>query len=264
MSTRFDRALVRPPAASFAAGLTSAGLGAPDLERALAQHAAYCRALERCGLEVVRLEPDAAFPDSTFVEDAALIVGQRALLTRPGAPSRRGETAALAPVLSRFYPTLDRIEPPGTLDGGDVCETEDLVLVGRSRRTNDEGIRQLAAWLAADGVRLEAIDIRNLPGCLHLKSGLSFLGEKRLAVVDELRSHPPPPLAGFELVPVDPAEAYAANCVLVNDRVLIAAGYPRFAATLSALGYRVEPLDMSEFRKMDGGLSCLSLRLPPA
>jgi dimethylargininase len=271
MSVRFDRALVRPPAESFAAGLTTAGLGAPDLERALEQHAAYCRVLERCGLEVVRLEPDAAFPDSTFVEDAALVVGNRALLTRPGAPSRRGEVEALAPALSCFYSHPDRIEAPGTLDGGDVCETGDLVLVGRSQRTNDEGIRQLAAWLAVAGVRLEAIDIRDLPGCLHclhclhLKSGLSYLGEGRLAVVDELASHPPlQQPASFEQVVVDPAEAYAANCVRVNDRVLIAAGYPRFEAALAALGYSTEALDMSEFRKMDGGLSCLSLRLPPA
>jgi dimethylargininase len=262
MSVRFARALVRPPGATFAAGLTTAGLGSPDLERALVQHAAYCRALERCGLEVVRLEADPAHPDSTFVEDTALVVGRRALLTRPGAPSRRGEVDAIAPALSRFFPRLDRIEAPGTLDAGDVCEAGDVVLVGRSQRTDDEGIRQLAAWLASVRLPLAVLDIRELPGCLHLKSGLSYLGEGRLAVVDGLASHPA--LGGFERIRVGPAEAYAANCVRLNDRVLLAAGYPRFRVALEALDHAVEPLDMSEFRKMDGGLSCLSLRLPPA
>ena len=262
MSPRFARALVRAPAETFAAGLTTAGLGAPDLARARDQHAAYCRALERSGLEVVRLEPDPAHPDSTFVEDTALVVGRRALLTRPGAASRRGEVDAIAPALARCFPRLDRIEAPGTLDAGDVCETGQLVLVGRSLRTNDEGIRQLAAWLAPAGLPLAVLDVRGLPGCLHLKSGLSDLGDGRLAVIDELLPHPA--LAGFERLRVEPAEAYAANCVRLDDRVLIAAGFPRLRARLDALGCAVEALDMSEFRKMDGGLSCLSLRLPPA
>lgn len=262
MSIRFDRALVRPPAVTFAAGLSAAGLGAPDLERALAQHAGYCRALERCGLSLVRLEADPRYPDSTFVEDTALVVGERALLTRPGAPSRAGEVEAIAPALARELRSIDRLEAPATLDAGDVCETSAQVLVGRSQRTNEEGIRQLAAWLEPAHLPVAAIDIRELPGVLHLKSGLSWLGDARLAVVDGLAGHPA--LSGYERVRVEPDEAYAANCVRVNDRVLVAAGYPRFHATLAALGYTVEALEMSEFRKMDGGLSCLSLRLPPA
>ena len=262
MSLRFDRALVRPPAANFAAGLTDAGLGPPDLERAREQHAAYCRALERCGLAVTRLEEDPRHPDSTFVEDTALVVGARALLTRPGAPSRAGEVAAIAPALGRELARIDRLAAPATLDGGDVCATAGVVLVGRSRRTNAEGIRQLAAWLEPSGLPVAAIDIRELAGVLHLKSGLSWLGDGRLAVVDALADHPA--LAGFQRVRVAPAEAYAANCVRVNDRVLVAGGHPRFQAALGALGYRVEALEMTEFRKMDGGLSCLSIRLPPA
>lgn len=264
MSTHFDRALVRPPAVNFAEGLTTAGLGAPDVARALEQHAGYCGALERCGLALTRLEPDPRHPDSTFVEDTALVVGHRALLTRPGAPSRAGEVDAIAPALAREMggAPLARIAPPGTLDAGDLCETDGLLLAGRSERTNDEGIRQLAAWLEPAGVALAVIDIREVPGILHLKSGLSWLGEGRLAVIDALANHPA--LAGFQRVRLVPAEAYAANCVRVNDRVLVAAGNPRFQAELAALGYRVEALAMSEFRKMDGGLTCLSLRLPPA
>lgn len=264
MSFLFDRALVRPPAANFAAGLTTAGLGAPDVGRALAQHAEYCRALERCGLAVTRLEPDPRHPDSTFVEDTALVVGSRALLTRPGAPSRAGEVDAIAPALTRAMggAPLARVVAPGTLDAGDLCETDGLLLAGRSARTNDDGIRQLAAWLTPAGLPVAVIDIREVPGLLHLKSGLSWLGEGRLAVIDALADQPA--LAGFRRVRVEPDEAYAANCVRVNGRVLIAAGHPRFAAALAALGYAVELVEMSEFRKMDGGLSCLSLRLPPA
>lgn len=262
MSLRFDRALVRTPGANFAAGLTRAELGAPILARALEQHAAYCRTLESCGLAVTRLEPDLRHPDSTFVEDTAILVGGRALLTRPGAPSRAGEVDAIAPELTRLGLRIDRLEDPATLDAGDVCETAELVLVGRSERTNAEGIRQLAAWLEPSGLPLAAIDVRELSGILHLKSGLGWLGDGRLAVIGELAGHPA--LAGFERVRVDPEEAYAANCVRVNDLVLIAAGHPRLQATLGALGYAVETLEMSEFRKMDGGLSCLSLRLPPA
>lgn len=262
MSFRFDRALVRPPAASFAAGLTTAALGAPDVARALEQHAEYCRVLERCGLALTRLEPDDRHPDSTFVEDTAIVVGARALLTRPGAPSRAGEVDAIAPALRREIASVDRIAAGATLDGGDICETAGLVLAGRSERTDDEGIRQLAAWLGPLDLPVAVIDIRGIPGILHLKSGLSWLGEGRLAVIDALAGHPA--LAGFQRVRVAPAESYAANCVRVNDRVLVAAGHPRFQTELGALGYRVETLPMSEFRKMDGGLTCLSLRLPPA
>src|SRR3954471_433826 len=118
----FTHAIVRPPAASFADGITSSHLGPPDLEQALAQHEAYCRTLERLGLSLTRLPADPKFPDSTFVEDAAIVTGRGAILTRPGAPSRAGEVAALRGALERWFPELDAIDPPGTVDGGDVCE----------------------------------------------------------------------------------------------------------------------------------------------
>lgn len=257
----FDRALVRPPAATFAAGLTQAALGAPDLELALAQHAAYCAELARAGLELIRLAPEAAFPDSVFVEDTAILTARGVVVTRPGATSRAGETAAIAAALVRLGLEPLRIEAPGCVDGGDVCEVDGRFLIGLSTRTNPEGARQLARHLDALGFGSTTLDVRGLgPGLLHLKSGLSELGDGRLAVVAELADHPR--LAGYELVVVEPAEAYAANCIRVNDRVLVAAGHPRFAGALERLGYAVEALEMSEFRKMDGGLSCLSLRFP--
>lgn len=257
-TSRFDSAIVRPPAATFADGLTTVDLGLPDLERALAQHEAYVRALLACGLEVTRLDPEPAYPDSTFVEDTAILWGRRALLTRPGAESRAGEVAAIAPVVAASFAEVESIEFPATLDGGDVCEVDGHFLIGLSARTNEEGARQLAAWAARGGGTSDVVDVRAVPGILHLKSGLSELGDGHVAVIETLAAHPA--LARYERVVLDPAEAYAANAVRVNDRLLVAAGFPRFESELARLGYDVLPLAMSEFQKMDGGLTCLSLR----
>jgi dimethylargininase len=233
-------------------------LGRPDLARARAQHAAYCQALEGCGLTLRRLPEDPGYPDSTFVEDTAILVGSRAILTRPGAPSRAGEVAAIRGALSAFCGKLESIVEPGTLDGGDVCEAGEVVLVGISRRTNEEGARQLAAILAEDGFTPRTMDIRGLGEILQLKSGVSYLGRSRVLAIDALAGHPA--LREFEIVRVESSEAYAANSILVNDRLLIAAGHPRIEGSLRSVGYDVVPLEMSEFQKMDGGLSCLSLR----
>jgi dimethylargininase len=254
----FRSALVRPPGHNFADGISAADLGAPNLALALRQHAAYCTALADCGLELLRLPADDANPDSTFVEDTAVLARGRALLTRPGAESRRGEVAAIGIALGVQGLVSGGIDAPGTLDGGDVCECEGVVYVGLSARTNAAGADQLEAWLATQGLPLRRVDIRAIPDLLHLKSGMSWLGEGRIAAVDAL--HAPLAESGFELLVVEPGEAYGANCVRVNDTVLVAAGHPRFEAQLARLGYRTRTLDVSEFRKMDGGLSCLSLR----
>ncbi|MGE5178227.1 MAG: dimethylarginine dimethylaminohydrolase family protein [Bacteroidota bacterium] len=254
----FRHALVRPPGPNFADGLTTAGLGRPDHDRALAQHAAYCEALEGCGLRVTRLDPDLRHPDSTFVEDTAVLTPTRVVLTRPGAPSRRGEVASMREHLARHFAEVRSIEDPGTLDGGDICEADGHFLIGISRRTNEAGARGLAALLAEEGRTSAFIDIRDIQGILHLKSGIAYLGDGRVAAIESLASHPA--LRGYEIVAVNPAEAYAANCVRVNDRILVAAGHPRFESELRRLGYHVIALEMAEFEKMDGGLSCLSLR----
>ena len=254
----FTHAIVRPPAATFADGLTSSGLGPPDLGLALEQHEAYCRTLERLGLSLVRLPPDPGFPDSTFVEDAAIVTSKGAILTRPGAPSRAGEVAALGAALGRWFPELDRITAPGTVDGGDVCEAGEHFFIGVSQRTNADGAAQLAAWLAGRGFGLSGIDIRQLPGMLHLKTGLSWLGGRRLLAWREIAGHEA--LRGWEVVEVPEGEEYAANCILVNDVVLVAEGFPETAALLRDLGHEVAAIEMSEYRKMDGGLSCLSVR----
>ncbi|MBK9089458.1 MAG: N(G),N(G)-dimethylarginine dimethylaminohydrolase [Holophagales bacterium] len=254
----FTRAIVRPPSATFAEGLTTAGLGPPDLPAALAQHAAYLAALEACGLEVTTLPPDDRFPDSTFVEDTAVLARGLAVLCRPGAPSRAGEVDAIRPALEAFFHSSAAIEAPGTVDGGDVCEAGDHVFIGVSERTNEGGARQLASLLSPLGLGSSVVDIRGIPGLLHLKSGIAWLGGRTLALTDLLASRPE--FRGWSRLPVPPGEEYAANAVLVNGRVLLAAGFPRFEGAVRALGLPTVPLDMSEFRKLDGGLSCLSLR----
>lgn len=253
-----EHALVRPPSANFADGLTTGAFGPPRLGEALAQHASYCEALERAGLNLVRLEADSRYPDSTFVEDTAVLTDRVAVLTRPGAPSRQGEVAAVADALSAFYPSFQSIRAPGTLDGGDVCQADGRFFIGISQRTNEAGAEQLAELLAARGYESTLIDIRSMRGLLHLKSGLAYLGDGRWALIPALEEHAA--FAGCDLIRVEPAEAYAANCLRVNDTVLLAAGSPRIEASLERLGYSIVTLPMSEFRKMDGGLSCLSLR----
>jgi len=255
----FRRAIVRSPAENFADGLTTADLGKPDFGLALAQHEAYCRALEACGLEVLRLPPDKEYPDSTFVEDTAVLTARSAFLCRPGAPSRSGEVAGVRDTIHRFYPVVHEIQAPGTLDGGDICEAGSHFFIGISHRTNEEGANQLARFLAADGYTSSTVDIRAMRSILHLKSGIAYLDNNDLVVMEELAGREE--FGGCNLIRVAAAESYACNCLLVNERVLVPSGFPRVTAELESRGYNVLALHMSEFRKMDGGLSCLSLRL---
>lgn len=259
MFSRFTRAIVRPPARNFADGLTTVALGPPDVDLALRQHAAYCAALVRHGCEVIALPADPRYPDSTFVEDTALILpGLGAILTRPGAASRAGEVETIAASLRHWFPALPQIHAPGTLDAGDVCEVGSHVFIGISHRTNESGAAQLTAWLAQFGYSASTVDIRGIESILHLKSGIAAIDPRRLVLIDDLAYHTE--FAGFDIVRVPRGEEYGANCVRVNDVVFTSVGQPTLDARLRGLGYELEVLDMSEYRKMDGGLSCLSLR----
>jgi len=254
----FTRAIVKEPCASFADGLTSIDLGNPDQEIVLRQHQAYCDALESCGLDLIRLGPDDKYPDSTFVEDTALLTARGAVLTRPGADSRRGEVELMAPVVLKYFREVCSIEEPGTLDAGDVCEAGEHFFIGISRRTNEHGAQQLAGWLDSFGYSSSLIDIRGLSNILHLKSGIAYLSGKRLVVIEALRNVPE--FSGYDLICLNSTEEYAANCLSLNGRILIASGFPGVKRELELLGYPTISLEMSEFEKMDGGLSCLSLR----
>jgi dimethylargininase len=257
-TAQFQHAITRAPGANFAGGLTTASLGEPVYQLVLEQHAAYSAALRSCGLQLHQLNADLRYPDSTFVEDAAVLTPHTAILTNPGAPSRKGEVEAIEPAVARFYTRIRRIVAPGTLDGGDICEAGRHFFIGLSARTNAEGARQLAEFLAEDGFSASCVPVHGIPGILHLKSGISYLGDNNLVLIDAFAQRPE--FAAYNILPVTPEENYAANCVRVNDHVLIPRGYPRLQSAIEALGYAVIPLDMSEYQKMDGGLSCLSLR----
>jgi dimethylargininase len=260
----FTKAITRLPGSNYQDGLTTVNLGLPDFQKTLAEHANYLKALKQCGLALTELPSDLRFPDGTFVEDTAILlpessqIGHGAILTHPGAESRAGEVVDMELTLKQFFPELAHISAPGSLDGGDICEAGSHFLIGISLRTNEAGARQLASWLSARGFTSSFVDVRQTPGILHLKSGISYIGDNRLVVIDALAAHPA--FKGYELVHVAQGEEYAANCIRVNDYILIAAGFPKFEATLRRLGYKLIVLEMSEFQKMDGGLSCLSLR----
>ncbi|MGZ4816968.1 MAG: dimethylarginine dimethylaminohydrolase family protein [Terriglobales bacterium] len=254
----FTRAIVRQPGNSFPDGITTSGLGTPDLEKGLLQHQNYCRALEHCGLSVTVLDADDRLPDSTFVEDTAVMVGNMAVLARPGVASRIGEVEAIRDTIRAAVGKVEEIVCPGTLDGGDICDADGHFFIGVSHRTNEAGARQLAALLCSAGYSSTFVDIRGLRGILHLKSGIAHLGDKDLVVWEEMAHLPQ--FRDYNVIRVPHEEHYAANCVRVNERVLVAHGFPNFCCRIAGAGYEPLVVDVSEFRKMDGGLSCLSLR----
>ena len=251
-------AILRRPAPNFADGLTTASLGKPDFTKVNRQYQSYCDTLTRCGVMLTILEADLAHPDSTFVEDTAVLTQKTAILTRPGAKSREAETHSMREPLSRFFSSFAKIKSPGTVDGGDICEAGKHFFIGLSQRTNEQGAKQLAGILAREGCTSSFVDIRGMKSLLHLKSGIAYLGDNRLLVTQEMASRKE--FAGYDLIRVNDKESYAANSVRIDDHVLIPAGNPRLQSDLERLGYSVIALEMSEFQKMDGGLSCLSLR----
>jgi dimethylargininase len=251
----FTYAIVRLPAPEMIKGLSSASLGKADYLKALKQHEAYMEALRNCGLEITVLEADSRFPDSVFVEDVALCTPECAIVTNPGAPSRNGEKEEIKPVLETYYSQVESIKWPGTLDAGDVMMVGKHFFIGISGRTNLEGAGQLSGILEHFGMSASTVPLNTM---LHLKSGLSYLEQNHLLISGEFLDHPA--FDSFQKIPVDPLEAYAANSLWVNSTVLVPAGYPGTLAKIQAAGYSTITLDVSEFRKLDGGLSCLSLR----
>lgn len=251
----FTKAIVRTPSRSLLHGITTSNLGPPDYELALQQHAKYIEALEACGLAVTVLDADENHPDSTFVEDVALCTPHLAILTRPGAGSRRGEVAAMTPVLSGFFQEVVEIEAPGTLEAGDIMMVGSCFYIGLSERTNAEGADQLSAHLQRH--RMTAINVP-LTEFLHLKTAVSYLENNTMLACGELLHSPL--FKSFTLLEVDDDEAYAANSLWVNGTVLVPAAFDQTRAKIESAGYPTMSVDVSEFRKLDGGLSCLSLR----
>ena len=255
---RFNNVIVRRPCRAMVEGITS-GLypGKPDYSLALLQHDAYIEALKKCGVSVTVLPADENYPDSCFVEDPAVLTERCAIIANPGAPSRNGEKESIEEAVRNFYPE-DRIEHitfPGTLDGGDVMMCGDHFFVGRSARTNEEGLRQFSTILARYGYTCSEVRLEEV---LHLKTGVNYLENNNLLVSGEFINKPEFESYNRFVIPED--EAYAANCIWVNGTVIVPDGYPEVLRTVRSMGYDTITVDTSEYRKLDGGLSCLSLR----
>ena len=251
----FKRAIVRTPGKSVVNGLTSAELSLPNYENALVQHAEYINALEKCGLAVIVLGCDEEYPDSTFVEDVVLLTGDCAIIMRPGATSRRGETAEIRNVLSEYYINIEEVRKPGTVEAGDIMMVGSHFYIGLSERTNESGAKQVIEYLEKYGMSGSVIKLEKV---LHLKTGVAYLEHNNLVVCGEFLTKKE--FQKFNILKIDEDESYAANCVSVNDSVLIPKGFPKARETIAGAGYSIIEVDVSEFQKLDGGLSCLSLR----
>ena len=251
----FTKAIVRTPARSMIEGITSADLGKPIYEKALAQHADYIEALIECGLEVTILPAEESYPDSCFVEDVALMTPHCAIITNPGAESRKGEITSMIPTVEDMYDKVEFIEAPGTVEAGDIMMVGEHYYIGLSDRTNEIGAMQMISYLEKYGMSGSMV---NMSEMLHLKTGLSYLEKDWLLVTGEFTEKSE--FEKYQRIEIPNEEAYAANSVWVNDTVLTPKGFPKSKSLIEKTGYKIREVDVSEFQKLDGGLSCLSLR----
>lgn len=254
----FKNVIVKRPCKALINGITSnPQLGMPDYELALKQHDAYIEALKQCNVNITILEADERYPDSCFVEDPAVITRECAIITNPGASSRNGEKEEIEKVIRNFFSDdkIEYIKAPGTLEGGDVMMVKDHFYVGRSHRTNEEGIRQFISILNKYGLSGSEVPLEEV---LHLKTGVNYIENNTMLVSGEFIKKKD--FQKYNLIVVPEEEAYGANCIWVNDKVIVAKGYPTVEKAIRDLGYEVLVVDTSEYRKIDGGLSCLSLR----
>lgn len=258
-SYTFSDALCRLPAASIIDGLRAVDTGQPDLKVFAGHHADYVAALRSTGADVRILPANDAFPDSVFIEDAALCLQEGAIVTRPGAPSRLGEAADLAPVLADYYEDIRHIEAPGFLEGGDVLVCEEEILVGQSARTDSAGIASLQRQVADWGYTVR--EVQTPPGVLHFKTDCSLMDEETILSTGRLSASGC--FKGYRVLHTAPGEEAAANAIRFNDIVLAPAGFPRTADMLRDAGFDVREIGNTEAAKLDGGMSCLSLRFSP-
>jgi dimethylargininase len=250
----FEYAIARKPGKDFAQGITTSNLGTPSYELILEQHSVYIETLRSFGLEVIMLDPLLGYPDAYFVEDIAVVTPDVAIITNPGIESRRGEVETIESTLAKYRETL-RIQPPGTVDGGDVLMVGTDLYIGISDRTNREGAEQLASILEAYGKALTVVPVHS---GLHLKSSVNYVGQNTLLItegyadLDQFRE--------YDKIVVDTSEEYAANTLLINKSLITPKGFPKTRKKLLASDLNIIELDVSEVRKMDGGLTCMSVR----
>lgn len=254
----FKNVIVRKPGKSICDGITSAPeLGQPIYEKAMEQHKSYIETLKKCGVEVEVLEALDEFPDSCFVEDVAVLTKKCAIITNPGASTRNKEKEYILEPIKKFYSEdkIEFIKSPGTLDGGDVMMVGDHFYVGKSARTNEEGIKQFIQILEKYGLTGSEVLLEEV---LHLKTGVNYIENNTLLVSGEFIDKEE--FKDYKKIIIPEDEAYASNCIWVNDTVIVPTGYPKVKKLIEEAGYKVLCTDTSEYRKIDGGLSCLSLR----
>lgn len=235
-------------------------MGNPDMELLFSHHDSYVRALQQAGCEVTVLEPLEEFPDSLFVEDTALCLREGAVVLRPGAPTRFGEAAAMAPHLRDVFTEVRQLAGPGSLEGGDILTTESEILIGSSERSTSEGITELRDMVADWGYTVREVSTPS--GVLHFKSDCSLLDGSTILSTSRLSASGC--FEGYTVIEVEPGEEPAANSIRVNDVVFMPQGFPMTAERVRQAGFVVIELENSECQKIDGGLSCLSLRFTPS
>jgi len=251
----FTQAIARKPGKNFTRGLTTnVSVTPPRYELLLQQHETYLETLKSCGLGVTILDPLPDYPDAYFVEDTAVVTSDVAVITNPGAATRKGEVESMVPVLAGFR-KIERILAPGTVDGGDVLQVGSHFFIGLSERTNKEGAGQLGRILESFGHTWATVEVG---AGLHFKSSVNYVGQNTLLVTPDFAEHVE--LRGYDKIVLENAEAYAANTLLVNEHLLIPAGFPATRQKLEVLGFKIIELETSEVRKMDGGLTCMSIR----
>lgn len=258
-SYSFTHAICRVPSASIIDGLRAVDTGAPDLDMFRQHHADYVAALRSTGAEVTVLEAMEDFPDSVFVEDAALCLQEGAVVMRPGAPTRLGEAAAMAPHLQELYDDVVAIEGPGFIEGGDILTTEREILVGLSARTDLAGVQELQTLVARWGYAVRIVETP--PGVLHFKTDCSLLDEETILSTERLDASGC--FEGYKVIHCAEGEEACANTIRFNNLVLMPSGFPKTRAALDAAGYEVCEIGNTEAAKLDGGMSCLSLRFNP-
>ena len=258
-SYTFTHAICRRPAESVVQGLRAVDTGTPDLALFRAHHDDYVAALRSTGADVTVLDPLEAFPDSVFVEDSALCLPQGAIAMRPGAPSRLGEAAAMAPELASIYGEVRQIQGPGFIEGGDILVTEREILVGKSARTDAAGVAELSNLTADWGYTVR--ELQTPEGVLHFKTDCSLLDEETILCTPRLAASGC--FKDYRVIHTADGEEACANAIRFNDLVIMPAGFPRTAEALDRAGYLLREVGNSEAAKLDGGMSCLSLRFSP-
>lgn len=250
------QALVRVPGPNIVSGISQSGLAVPNFELALAQHRRYCEALETCGIKLITLPFDPRFPDGCFVEDTAVIFEGTAIITNPGHAARKDEPHEIAKALSTLK-ELKNIKDPGTVDGGDILRVENHFFIGISKRTNQNGAEQLSALLTTCGATCSIVEVGE---SLHLKSDITCVNADTVICTEEYAGNSAFRDIANRIV-VSDDEKHAANCLSANGSVFVPDDCVQAQAELQKVGMRVIPLDLSEFRKLDGAFTCLSLLL---